>query len=186
MPPVTRRKETFVVQKHAHAHAHTHAQTPPLLRADKQNAQRDHVILHLIHMYVSVKVLHFVYLHCVRVVSTAERKGNRNRNGASKDTHTQSEASSPSIHVNRSSWVCVDPLDRCRCQDQRRSAVGGPLMRRPTSCRTATGNFLTWRPILKVSSTLTARLTKSWIMMPQCESPTDLLLHSIHHMSHCF
>ncbi len=108
---MTRGKETFIVEK-TNTHTHTEKEKKTrvlLLRVDKKKAQRDQIILHLIHMHVSVKALHFVYLHCVRLVSAAERKGNRKRNSASK-TREQSEASSLSINVNRVLEFCIDPV----------------------------------------------------------------------------
>ena len=50
-------------------------------------------------MHVSVKVFHFVYLHCVRVVNTAERKGNKSVTVHQR--YVQSEASSLSINVTQ-------------------------------------------------------------------------------------
>lgn len=57
-------EETFVVENTQRG-----AQSVENSRAASESwqgdAQRDQIILHLIHMHVSVKVLHFVYLHRV-------------------------------------------------------------------------------------------------------------------------
>lgn len=117
--PVTRGKQTFVVEN-THAKKNKKTLTSRFFAGWQGNAQRDQIILHLIHMHVSVKVLRFVYLHCVGLVNTAERKGNRKHNSASKICAIWSIFT---FHYCSSRpRVCLDLVDCTSCQVQQGSA----------------------------------------------------------------
>lgn len=101
MAPVTRGKETFVVE-------HTDVLTKQLMCCFKRlqgSAQRDQIILHLIHMHASVKVLHFVYWCCVRVVNT---RGKKALNIGAISLFT--------LHSCNCCCVYIDPVDCNRCK----------------------------------------------------------------------